>query len=231
MTYLLQKGLEPQRAFRIMEITRKGNAAKQFTAEDISAMKGCGVPQWYIESCKKIKYMFPKAHAAAYITAAIRIAWFKVYHPLAFYAALFTVRGEDFDAQAAMGGPGAVRARMQSLQQKGGERTQKDDDTLETLAVIGEMLARGVRPLRVDLYESDALRYKIEDGKLRLPFICIKGLGENAAKSLWEEARKQPFVSKDNILERTSVSKTVIESLAEAGALEGLPESSQTTLF
>jgi DNA polymerase-3 subunit alpha (Gram-positive type) len=231
MTYLLQKGLEPQRAFRIMEITRKGNAARQFTADDISAMKSKGVPQWYIDSCMKIKYMFPKAHAAAYITAAIRIAWFKIYHPLAFYAALFTVRGEDFDAAAAIGGPNAVRARIQSLQQKGNERTQKDEDSLETLAVIGEMLARGIKPLRVDLYRSDAMRYKIEDGKLRLPFICIKGLGENAARSLCEEAKKQQFISKDNILERTSVSKTVIESLTEAGALEGLPESSQTSLF
>ncbi len=230
MTYLLQKGLPPQRAFRIMEITRKGQAAKGFTEEDRAAMKEHGVPGWYVESCLKIKYMFPKAHAAAYVTAAIRLAWFKLYHPAEFYAALFTVRGEDFDSVAAMGGLAVVIEKARNLAQKA-DRTQKEDDTLEALAVIREMLARGVKLLRVDLYNSDAVRYKLENGKLRLPFICVKGLGENAAKSLQKEAKKQRFISRDDVLERTTVSKTVLEALAEAGALEGLPVSSQVSLF
>jgi DNA polymerase-3 subunit alpha (Gram-positive type) len=226
----MQKGLEPGMAFQIMEITRRGRAETGLTGEHMAALREHGVPDWYVQSCKKIKYMFPKAHAAAYVTAAIRLAWFKLYHPAEFYAALFTVRGEDFDAASAMGGLAAVKEKAKNLAQKA-ERTQKEEDTLETLAVIREMLARGVGLLRVDLYRSDAVRYKMENGKLRLPFNCIKGLGETAAKSLQKEAKKQKFISRDDILERTQVSKTVLEALVEAGALENLPVSSQVSLF
>ena len=231
MVYLLQKGLEPGMAFKIMEITRKGQAPKLLTEDHINAMMDHGVPEWYIDSCMKIKYMFPKAHAAAYVTAAIRLAWFKVYHPLAFYATVFTVRGEDLDAQAAILGKPTVKYRMDNLVEKGNERTAKEESQLTTYQILYEMLARGLEFLPVDLYKSDAVRYRLEDGKIRLSFNSLKGLGETAARSLQEEAAKDVFISCDDILTRAGVSKTVIETLREAGALEGLPESSQTTLF
>lgn len=231
MVYLIQKGLEPDMAFQIMEITRKGKAVKLLTDEHKQAMRAHGVPEWYIESCLKIKYMFPKAHAAAYVTAGIRLAWFKVYHPLAFYATNFTVRGDDFDAQAAMQGKSAVRHCIQLLSEKGNQRTAKEESQLTTYQIMYEMLARGYEYLRVDLYRSDAMRYQIEEDKIRLPFCSLKGLGETAARSLQKEAQKEPFMSCDEIIMRTGVSKTVIETLKEAGALAGLPESSQTTLF
>jgi DNA polymerase-3 subunit alpha (Gram-positive type) len=219
-------------AFDVMEKTRKGKVAKEGFAPEVEAeLKACGVENWYLESCRKIKYMFPKAHAAAYVTAAIRLAWFKVYRPLAFYAAMFTVRGEDLDAMAAIQGKNTVKFRMDDLISKGMERTAKEDSQLASYQILYEMLARGLEFLPVDLYKSDALRFLLEDGKIRLPFGALKGLGETAAKSLFDAAKGGEFISRDEVLTRAAVSKSVIETLAEAGALEGLPESSQTTLF
>ncbi len=233
MTYLMHKGLEPGMAFKIMEITRKGQASKLLTQEHIAAMKSCGVPDWYIDSCMKIKYMFPKAHATAYVMAAVRLGWYKVYYPLAFYAATFTVRSEksDFDAQAAVQGKAVVRQRMDELIQKGNDRTAKENDQLGSLQVIYEMLARGIEILPVDLYKSDAVRYQIEDGKIRLPFNALKGLGGVAAQALAEEGKKGSYISCDEIMIRAGVGKSIIELLRESGALQGLPESSQTSLF
>lgn len=231
MTYLLHKGLAPAMAFKIMEITRKGNAAKLFNDEILSVMRKHQVPEWYIQSCQKIKYMFPKAHAAAYNIAAVRLGWYKIYHPLEFYASYFTVRNGDFAAEQVMQGKGAVTFRLKQLLQKGNDRDVKQNDEFNIILIINEMLCRGFEFLPVDLYQSHAHRYTIENGKIRLPFTALKGLGGAAAGNLQEAAQKGKYVSIDDLQTRAGVSKTVIELLQQVGALEGLPKSAQMTLF
>lgn len=231
MTYLLQKGLEPKMAFKIMEITRKGKATKLLTEEHVAAMKEHGVPEWYLDSCYKIKYMFPKAHAAAYMISALRLGWYKVHKPVEYYAAYFTVRGEDFDGATVVKGREAVRAKMREIQQKGKEATAKEEAAYTTFQIVNEMLARGIGVLPIDLYKSDARKYLVEEGKVRLPFASISGVGESAAQSLAAAREGGPYISVDDLRVRSKVSKAVIDSLQEAGALNGLPESSQMTLF
>ena len=234
MVYLLNKGLEPKMAFKIMEIVRKGKAGKLLTEEHIAAMKEHDVPQWYIDSCFKIKYMFPKAHAAAYMIAALRLGWYKVHKPIEFYAAYFTVRSTDFDGVTASRGREAVQRKMRDLDQKikNREASAKEESEFDTLQIINEMMARNIELLPVDLYKSSSTQFLVEDGKIRLPFSSLGGVGGAAAASL-EEARESggAYISIDDLQSRAKISSAVIEVLRSVGSLAGLPESSQTTLF
>ncbi len=233
MVYLIHKGLDPQMAFKIMEIVRKGKATKLLTEEHINAMKEHDVPQWYIDSCFKIKYMFPKAHAAAYMIAALRLGWYKVHRPLEFYAAYFTVRGEDCDAVIINQGLSGVRAEMRKIEAKERDKTAsaKEKTTYVTLQIINEAMSRGVQFLPVDLQKSAATRYVVEDGKIRLPFGSIQGVGDSAAFGLEEAAKEGNFMCWDDIQSRAGVSKTVMEALDSMGALEGIPKSLQISFF
>ena len=231
MTYLLQKNLEPKTAFKIMEIVRKGKAPVKLTADYIQAMKDHNVPQWYLDSCMKIKYMFPKAHAAAYMISTLRLGWYKVHKPVEYYAAYFTVRGEDFDGAVVIQGKEAVRRKMNEISMKGKEASAKEEAAYATLQIVNEMLARGIEVLPVDLYKSDAKKFLVEDEKIRLPFLSLGGVGEAAANSLATAKDKGKYLSVEDLQARSKVSKSVIETLANAGVLAGMPESSQMTLF
>ena len=233
MVYLMHKGLEPDMAFKIMEIVRKGNATKLLTEAHIKAMKEHNVPDWYIDSCMKIKYMFPKAHAAAYVSAAMRLAWYKVYKPTEYYATYMTVRGEDLDTVAIMEGRGAVKQLMNSILNKGHEATAKEENMYVAMQVVNEMMARGVEFLPIDLYKSHATVYKLEDGKIRLPFMSMAGTGESAAVALMKarDDGEGEYMSRDDLQQRAGISKSVMETLDACGALEGLPQSTQISFF
>ncbi len=231
MTYLMHKGLDPSMAFKIMEIVRKGKATKLLTEEHINAMKEHNVPQWYIDSCMKIKYMFPKAHAAAYMIAALRLGWYKVHKPIEYYAAYFTVRNDNFDGATLIKGRQAVKDKIRSINQKGFEASAKEKQEISFLQIMNEMLCRGVEVLPVDVYKSDSKRFMIEDGKIRLPFCSLSGIGEAAAESLAEIGKKTEYLSIEDMIQKTKVNKAVIEILRDCGALDGIPESSQMSLF
>lgn len=231
MTYLLYKGVEPKMAFNIMEWTRKGKAPKFFTPEIIEMLKEHNVPDWYIESCLKIKYMFPKAHAAAYVIAAIKLGWFKLYKPLEFYATYFTTRGADFDVETVNMGINSVRNKIEELRAKGNEKSAKEKDSYDLLLIINEMMARGYDFLPIDIYKSHATKYLIEEGKIRIPFNAISGVGDNAAVKLYEAAQKKDYISAEELQNKSGASKTTMEALEKLGALGNLPKTSQMTLF
>ena len=233
MTYLMHKGLEPGMAFKIMEIVRKCNATKLLTEEHFKAMREHNVPEWYIDSCMKIKYMFPKAHAAAYMIATLRLGWYKVHKAVEYYAAYFTVRSENLDGAIAMQGHQAVRDKMNNIKQKQSvhEATAKDEAEFQTLQIVNEMMARKIEFLPVDIYKSEAKMFKVEDGKIRLPFSSLPGVGGAAADSLAETGKHTEYLSIEDMQIKTKVTKAVIETLKDVGVLKDLPESSQMSLF
>ncbi len=230
MLYLISQGLPEKRAFKIMEMVRKGRGLPE-GAED--EMRSAGVPEWYIGSCKKIKYLFPKAHAVAYVMMAFRIAWFKVYHPLAFYAAYFYRRSQKggFDALLMTGGLEKVKENIHAIENDA-EATDKDEGMLTTLEVAYEFNLRGFEFLPIDIYKSKATKFVIEDGKLRPPFVAISGLGESAAFDIEEGREGKHFISiEDFAAACPKVSKTHIQMLKDGGAFGDLPETSQVSLF
>ncbi len=230
MIYLISCGLPEKRAFKIMEAVRKGRGLPDGAEEEMVA---AGVPDWYIGSCKKIKYLFPKAHAVAYVMMAFRIAWFKVYHPLAFYAAYFYRRSQKggFDAVLMTHGKDSVVANINAID--GNEdATAKDEDLLTTLEVVYEFYLRGLEFLPIDLYKSDATKFLIEDGKLRPPFVAISGLGESAALDLVKGREGKQFLSVEEVaVACPKVSKTHIQMLKDAGAFGDMAETNQISLF
>lgn len=233
MIYLIKKGLEPNPAFKIMETVRKGKALKDPAkwAEYVKMMKEHDVPDWYIKSCEKIKYMFPKAHAAAYVTNAFRIAWFKVHEPLAYYAAYFSIRAKAFDSDVMCHGKEKVRNKMKEIELMGNAATQKDKDMYDDLEIVWEMYERGFEFLPIDLYKSDSKNFLIDDGKIRPPLNSIPGLGTVAADSIIEARKDGRFMSIDDLKIRSRAGKSVIEMLTNAGCLEGMSQSNQMSLF
>lgn len=231
MTYLIHKGLPNKMAFDIMEIVRKGKSQKLLTDEHKKAMLEHGVPQWYLDSCMKIKYMFPKAHAAAYMISALRLGWYKVYKPLEFYCAYFTSRTEDVDIKTILKGKSAVKQLLAEIKAKGREASNKENAVYNNLLIFNEALERGIEVLPISLEKSKATAYVVEDGKMRPPFGALDGVGEKAAIALYEAAQRKKFLSKDDFQMEAGVSKTVMEALDEIGALGDLPDTNQMTLF
>ncbi|ENH96552.1 DNA polymerase III [Gracilibacillus halophilus YIM-C55.5] len=228
MVYLMHKGIEASMAFQIMEFVRKGKGLKD---EWIEEMKKHDVPDWYIESCKKIQYMFPKAHAAAYVLMAIRIAYFKVHYPLYFYAAYFTVRASDFELETMVKGAEAIRNRIKDIQDKGLDASPKEKSLLTVLELALEMNERGYTFSKVDLYRSTASEFIVDGHALIPPFNAVDGLGTNAAINIVQAREDGEFLSKEDLRERSRISKTVLEYLDQHGCLDGMAEKNQLSLF
>ncbi len=228
MIELIRYGVESSHAFSIMEMVRK---AKGLTPEFEQEMRSVGVPDWYIASCKKIKYMFPKAHAAAYDMSAIRLAWYKLHEPLAFYCAMFTVQPGGFDAQIVIRGKRAVQEEIYRIEKAGKDASPKEQDSLPTLQLVNEAYARGIRFLPVDRDKSEATEFKPDHGAVRMPFSSLPGVGENAAKSIVKAREEAPFTSIQDLAKRSGVTKTVIEVLTRNQVLNGLDETAQISIF
>ena len=234
MVNLMYYGLEPIKAFKIMEFVRKGRASKEPETwkEHEKTMKEANIPEWFINSCAKIKYMFPKAHAAAYVISAFRIAWYKVHMPVYFYASWYSSKATDVDIEAMIKGYNAIKARIEDIQVKGYEATNKENGQAESLKVALEATARGIKFLNVDLYKSDATVWVAKnDTEIYPPFNAIDGLGDTVAKKIVEEREKQPFISIEDVQKRGKVSKTLIDKMVTMEILKDLPESNQLSLF
>ena len=228
MIYLIKQGLPPKPSFKIMESVRKGRG---LTEEQEQMMRENNVPDWYIDSCKKIKYMFPKAHAAAYVTMAFRIAWFKVHIPEAYYAAFFSIRADAFDSEIMCHGKEKVKNKMKEIELMGNGATPKDKDTYQILEIVLEMYERGYEFLPIDLYKSHATKFLIEDKKIRPPLNSIPGLGTVAALGIDEAKKEGKFMSIEDMKIKSKIGKSVIEMLQKAGCLEGMSQSNQMSLF
>ena len=232
MIYLIDKGVESEQSFKIMESVRKG---KGLTPDYEKVMKEHEVPDWYLWSCKKIKYMFPKAHAVAYVMMGIRIAWFKIHEPLAYYAAFFTIRATAFDYGLMCQGKAAIDNHIKAYKANP-NLSKKEQDTLRDMKIVQEFYARGFEFLKIDLYQSDAIKFQVVEDKLLPPFSVIEGMGGIAAEALAvaahaETERGEKFLSKDDIRQKAKVSQTVLDTMAELGLLGGLPESNQLSIF
>ena len=234
MVNLMYYGLEPIKAFKIMEFVRKGKASKdpETWQQHKKTMEDANIPKWFIDSCQKIKYMFPKAHAAAYVISAFRIAWYKVHMPVYFYSSWYSSKATDVDLDAMIKGYNAIKARIEDIQVKGYEATNKEYGQAESLKVALEATARGIKFLNVDLYKSDATVWVAKnDTEIYPPFNAIDGLGDTVAKNIVEEREKQPFISIEDVQKRGKVSKTLIDKMTEMGILKDLPDSNQLSLF
>ena len=233
MNYLITCGLEPGVAFKAMELVRKGKVAKQPEkwAEYKAAMEEKNVPTWYIDSCNKIKYLFPKAHAAAYVTNAFRIAWFKVHIPKAYYCAYFSIRADAFDSDIMCHGHERVKNKMKEIELLGNAATKTEQDMYETLEIVNEMYCRGINFLPIDLYKSDSQKFLMEDGGIRPPLNSIPGFGTVAANGIVQARKDGEFMSIDDLKIRAKVGSSGIEQLRNAGCLKGMSQSNQMSLF
>jgi DNA polymerase-3 subunit alpha (Gram-positive type) len=234
MLDLIRYGLENSKAFKIMEFVRKNKKGKPLPDDMVAAMKEKNVPDWYIDSLRKIKYMFPKAHAAAYVMSAIRLGWYKVHMPLAFYCAMFTVAPGGFDAEIVMKGKRAVVDTIADIEKRKKSRdstvTQKEEGMIPTLQLVNECFARNIKFLKVDLKKSDAFAFLPENGAIRMPFSSLGGLGETAAQNIITEREKEPFFSVEDLRIRAGLTKSVIEILRRNGVLDNLSETDQITI-
>ena len=236
MVYLINQGMDEGRAFKITETVRKGLVAKgKVSKEEWEAMeedmRAVNVPEWYIGSCKKIKYMFPKAHAAAYVISALRLCWYKVHKPLEFYCAYFTARPEDVDAPIIMQGHDAVKKYIRDIKEKGKEASKKELDVLDNMYIFNELMSRGIKVLPIDLNKSHAVKFIPEKDGMRLPFGSISGMGDKAAFDVYETAQKGNFVSVEDFQMESGVSKSIVQSLVELGVMKDLPETNQMSMF
>ena len=228
MTYLIHAGVENGLAFKIMESVRKGKGLQPHMEE---AMTEAGVPDWYIESCKRIKYMFPKAHAAAYVMMAFRIAYFKVYYPLAYYAAFFSIRASSFNYELMCLGRERLEYHMANYKRRSNELTKKEEDTMKDMRIVQEMYARGFEFVPIDIYTAKAHHFQIIDGKLMPSLSTIDGLGDKAADAVVEAVSQGKFLSRDDFKQRCKVSGTVVDLMADLGLLGDLPQSNQMSFM
>ena len=234
MVYLMYNGVKPIKAFKIMEFVRKGKASKdpETWKEHVKTMQEANIPDWFIGSCQKIKYMFPKAHAAAYVISAFRIAWYKVHMPVYFYSSWYTSKATDVDVENMIKGYNSIKARLEDIQAKGYEATNKENGQAESLKVALEATARGIKFLNVDLYESEATVWKAKnETEIYPPFNAIDGLGDTVAKNIVAEREKGKFISIEDVQKRAKVSQTLIDKMKDMGILEGMPDSNQLSLF
>ena len=231
---MINAGVDKIVAFSIMETVRKGQGIKP---SDMQTLKSFKIPEWYINSCLKIKYLFPKAHAAAYVITAWRVAWYKLHYPLEFYASYFTIHHESFDIESAIKGYDFLNDKLADLKTKANSKngidiiSEKDKKSIPLLEVMLEMFARGYKFKNIDLTKSDATKFTINNKKILMPFIAITGLGENIANSIVTARTKKPFTSKSDLINRTSISKTTLKIFEDLGITDNLKDNDQISLF